>query len=59
MAFFNRVLRRKTSHEDWLAAHPGKNVTYEAQAAVSTDEQARMRAQMEQEMEADRDKRGK
>lgn len=57
MSFVNRFLHRKPSHEEWLAAHPGKSVTHEAQAHLSPEEQERMRRQMENELNADRAKR--
>lgn len=54
-------LRGRTAedHEKWLAAHPDKHTgTKGAPVMTSPEEDARVRAQMEAELENARDRRG-
>ncbi len=51
MSLFDKLFRRKPSHEEWLAAHPGKGrVTMDA-PAISEADQAATRARMEDELQ--------
>lgn len=50
MSILDRILRRRSSHEDWLAAHPGKGRITMTGPAISDAEQAATRARMEAEM---------
>ena len=51
--------RTEADHERWLDAHPDKRTgTKGAPAMTTPDEDARVRTQMEQELENARDRRG-
>jgi hypothetical protein len=54
MSFLQRLLRRKPSHEEWLAAHPGKESKKAAPLSIDEAEQQRMRNQMEGELDQQR-----
>lgn len=51
MGILDRLLRRKTDHNEWLAAHPGKGKMTMTEPIVSDAEQAATRARMEAEMD--------
>lgn len=57
MGWLKKLLGKEQTHEQWLAAHPGKESTKSAPPAVDHEEQARIRANMEAEMDASREKR--
>ncbi len=57
MTFLQRLFHRKPSHEEWLAAHPGKGTTKAPPASIGEAEQQRMRAQMEGELDQQRARR--
>jgi hypothetical protein len=57
MSWLQKVLRREGDHDKWLAAHPGKEATKSAPPERSAEEEARVRATMEAEMESSRSKR--
>jgi hypothetical protein len=57
MSILDRILRRKTSHEDWLEAHPGKGKVTMNAPIVSDAEEAATRSRMEGELAAQRVKR--
>ncbi len=51
MSILDKLFRRKPSHEEWLAAHPGKGrITMDA-PAISDAEQAATRSRMEAELD--------
>ena len=50
MGWLKKVLGKEQSHDDWLAAHPGKGSMAAPPAGVSPDEQAAMRGRMEKEL---------
>lgn len=54
MGMMQKLLRRDTSHEAWLAAHPDKTSTHQAPPMASDEDRARTRAQMEAELDAQR-----
>ncbi|MGE5595357.1 MAG: hypothetical protein ACM3S1_04905 [Hyphomicrobiales bacterium] len=59
MAWFKRLFRREaSSHEAWLAAHPDKAAMPKAPATANDEEEARIRARMEHELEEARAQRG-
>jgi len=57
MGWFKKLLGREQTHEEWLSAHPGKESSKGEAPSISSQEEARMRATMEQEMDAQRQKR--
>ena len=57
MGWLKKLMGKEQSHEEWLAAHPGKESAKSAPVAVDLEEQARIRKSMEAEMTTDRDKR--
>jgi hypothetical protein len=54
MTFLQRLFRRKPTHAEWLAAHPGKESTKAASPSIDAEEQQRMRTQMEGELDQQR-----
>ena len=54
MSFFRRFIHSKPSHDEWLAAHPGKGTAKAPPPAIDEAEQQRMRAQMEGELDQQR-----
>lgn len=57
-AWLDKLLgRKKKSHEQWLEENPGKYSSNTPPPAISEDESARMRSQMEGELDAARAKR--
>ena len=58
MGWIQKLLRREPSHEEWLAAHPGKTAVKSPPPAISAEEEARTRATMERELDEQRAKRG-
>ncbi len=57
MGWFKKLIGREKTHEEWLSAHPGKESSKGAPPSISSQDEARMRSTMEQEMEAQRQKR--
>lgn len=59
MGFLKRILRKggESDHEAWLKAHPGKESMHMTSAAVTDEEKARMRSQMEGELDTQRGNR--
>lgn len=55
--WLDKLLGREKSHEQWLEENPGKYSTKAPPPAISEDESARMRSQMEGELDAARTKR--
>jgi hypothetical protein len=57
MSFLQRLFRRKPSHEEWLAAHPGKGSSKAPPPLVDAAEEQRVRSQMEGELDEQRARR--
>ena len=57
MSFLQRIFQRKPTHEEWLAAHPGKGAPKTAAPAIDEAEQQRTRDQMEGELDQQRARR--
>jgi hypothetical protein len=57
MGWLKRILGREKSHEEWLADHPGKSSDKHVEAEVDQDEQARIRASMEEDLAGQRAQR--
>ena len=55
--WLNKLLGREKSHEQWLEENPGKYATKTPAPGISEEESARMRCQMEGELDAARTKR--
>jgi hypothetical protein len=55
--WLTRLLGKEKSHEQWLEENPGKYSTQAPPPGISEAESARMRSQMEGELDAARDKR--
>jgi hypothetical protein len=56
--WIKKLLGKEQTHEEWLAAHPGKGSTSKgAPGIVTPEEEARVRSQMEGELDAQRTKR--
>jgi hypothetical protein len=56
MSILDKILRRRGSHEEWLANHPGKETTKNVPPPAAEGAADRMRASMEAEMRADGDR---
>lgn len=57
MGILDKILRRKTDHDQWLKDHPGKGkVTMDAPSISAADEAA-TRSRMEEELSQQRTKR--
>lgn len=57
MGILDRLMRRKTDHETWLANHPGKGrITMDA-PGISASEEAATRDRMERELSEQRNQR--
>lgn len=54
MSILRRLVHRKPTHEEWLAAHPGKGPSKTAPLAIDEAERQRMRDQMEGELDEQR-----
>jgi len=57
MSFLQRLFQHKPTHEEWLAAHPGKGAPKTAPPAMDEAEQQRTRDQMEGELAQQRERR--
>lgn len=53
MGFLKKLLGKEKSHEEWLAAHPGKHSTSAPPPEASKEEAAATRARMEGELASD------
>jgi hypothetical protein len=53
-----RMFGREKSHDDWLAAHPGKSSEKYVEAEVDQDERDLVRRHMEEDLEQKREQRG-
>ena len=57
MTLLQKLFGRKQTHEEWLAAHPGKESTKAPPMTIDEDERQRMRVQREGELDQQRDAR--
>lgn len=58
MSWVSKLFHRENDHTKWLAAHPGKDSSSKTPPpAISASEEAQTRKHMEQELDAQREKR--
>jgi len=57
MRWLKKILGRQDTHEQWLEKHPGKGASKSVGAVVSQDEEASVRAHMEEELDRQRERR--
>ena len=57
MGWLKKILGREDSHEEWLEKHPGKGAPKAMPPLTTADEDASVRAHMEEELAAQRTRR--
>ena len=50
MSILDRIFKKKSNHEEWLAAHPGKGKMTMTEPIVSDADQAATRSRMEADL---------
>ena len=57
MGWLKKLLGREVGHDEWLAAHPGKQSTKSGPPMVSEEDERATRSRMETEMAQQRETR--